>query len=66
MRQPSGHVARSAENTDEDGVADQDGDTEGEAKDPAQLAAARGKRPRPFEGRIYAIGDFSQLEVRRR
>ncbi len=41
-RQPLGHVARRAEDADQDGVADDHGDTEGDAQHLEQLAPAGG------------------------
>ena len=66
MRQPRGDIAWSPENADEDGIADQDRDAEGDTEDPKQTASAgRGRRSRPLDGGINAIGGFGQLEFLR-
>jgi hypothetical protein len=63
MRQPRRDIAWSPKNADEDGIADQDRDAEGDTEDPKQPASAgRGRRSRPLDGGIDAIGGFGQPE----
>jgi hypothetical protein len=65
MRQPCRDIARSPENANEDGIADQDRDAEGDTEDPKQPASAGGRRSRLLDRGIDAIGGFGQLEFLR-
>jgi hypothetical protein len=51
-----GHVARCAEDSDQDGVADENSDPEGDAEDLEELAAAGPRNERlPDHGVVHAV-----------